>query len=154
MDARGRVTGREVGKRRRVRRRRKRARKRAGRGMREKRKAEEKKRDERRKRGRREGGRKEGVRVRVRLGVGGAIRNYCGTIDKRRLRGCTTEDSLRPNDLPYRRRLFFRLFSPLPAPLDFRPRARHAVPPTTNLPASSICNVRESARALRHPRLI
>lgn len=39
--------------------------------------------------------RKEGVRVRVRLGVGGAIRNYCGTIDKRRLRGCTTEDSRR-----------------------------------------------------------
>lgn len=47
---------------------------------------------------RRKGGRKEGVRVRVRLGVGGAIRNYCGTIDKRRLRGCTTEDSLRPSD--------------------------------------------------------
>lgn len=42
--------------------------------------------------------RKEGVRVRVRLGVGGAIRNYCGTIDKRRLRGRTTEDSLRPSD--------------------------------------------------------
>lgn len=39
-----------------------------------------------------------GVRVRVRLGVGGAIRNYCGTIDKRRLRGCTTEDSFRPSD--------------------------------------------------------
>jgi len=40
--------------------------------------------------------RKEGVRVRG----GGAIRNYCGTIDKRRLRGRTTEDSLRPSDFP------------------------------------------------------
>lgn len=46
--------------------------------------------------------------MRVRLGVGGAIRNYCGTIDKRRLRGCTTEDS--------RRRFFVsvRVFSPFP----------------------------------------
>lgn len=54
------------------------------------------------------GRRKEGVRVRVRLGVGGAIRNYCGTIDKRRLRGCTTEDS--------RRRFFVsvRVSSPFP----------------------------------------
>lgn len=55
--------------------------------------------------------RKEGVRVRVRLGVGGAIRNYCGTIDKRRLRGRTTEDSLRPSDFPSIASPLFRLFS-------------------------------------------
>lgn len=53
---------------------------------------EDEKKEERRER--------KGVRVRVRLGVGGAIRNYCGTIDKRRLRGRTTEDSLRPSDFP------------------------------------------------------
>lgn len=56
--------------------------------------------------------RKEGVRVRVRLGVGGAIRNYCGTIDKRRLRGRTTEDSLRPSDFPSTVASLFHLFSP------------------------------------------
>lgn len=72
-------------------------------------------------------GRKEGVRVRVRLGVGGAIRNYCGTIDKRRLRGCTTKDSLRPSDFFSFHSLLFpasSLFSLLP--LDFR-FSRHAV---------------------------
>lgn len=68
------------------------------------------------------GERKEGVRVRVRLGVGGAIRNYCGTIDKRRLRGRTTEDSLRPSDFPSTDSpiLSASLFSL--APLDFRSR--------------------------------
>lgn len=30
------------------------------------------------------------VGLQGRVDVGGAIRNYCGTIDKRRLRGCTT----------------------------------------------------------------
>lgn len=59
--------------------------------------------------------RKEGVRVRVGLGVGGAIRNYCGTIDKRRLRGRTTEDSLRLSDFPSTIASLFLL-----APLDFR----------------------------------
>lgn len=46
--------------------------------------------------------------------------------------------------LPYHRRLFSAssLFS-LPLGL---PPPRHAVPPTTNLPGSSICNVREPAR--------
>lgn len=71
------------------------------------RKEEEEKEEERR-------GRKEGVRARVRLGVGGAIRNYCGTIDKRRLRGRTTEDSLRPSDFSSCFRAvasLFRLFS-------------------------------------------
>lgn len=101
--------------------------------------------------------RKEGVRVRVRLGVGGAIRNYCGTIDKRRLRGRTTEDSLWPSDFPSTVAsppLFrFSLF-----PGSFRlPHSRHAVlsVPVScprNLPDSSICNVREPAPALRHPR--
>lgn len=51
------------------------------------------------------------------LGVGGAIRNYCGTIDKRRLRGRTTEDSLRPSDFSLLHVVsLFRLSSPLPTP--------------------------------------
>lgn len=66
--------------------------------------------------------RKEGVRVRVRLGVGGAIRNYCGTIDKRRLRGRTTEDSLRLSDFPSTVASLFRLLLSFlsPALSDFR----------------------------------
>lgn len=104
--------------------------------------------------------RKEGVRVRVRLGVGGAIRNYCGTIDKRRLRGRTTEDSLRPSDFPSTFHLppstvFRRLSFPflLSFPSFGLPLLRHAVfhpypcLAPRNLPDSSICNVRESARA-------
>lgn len=94
--------------------------------------------------------RKEGVRVRVRLGVGGAIRNYCGTIDKRRLRGRTTEDSLRPSDFPSTVASPFRFFS-LFLLLDFRScvMSFHPYPclAPRNLPDSSICNVREPARA-------
>lgn len=93
-------------------------------------------------------GRKEGVRVRVRLGVGGAIRNYCGTIDKRRLRGCTTEDSLWPERLPFHRLASLSpCFSSLfPALLWTSATPRHTVPPVLlvpcprNLPDSSICN--------------
>lgn len=70
---------------------------------------EDEKKEERRER--------KGVRVRVRLGVGGAIRNYCGTIDKRRLRGRTTEDSLRPSDFPSTVASLFRLFSLFPGSL-------------------------------------
>lgn len=70
--------------------------------------------------------RKEGVRVRVRLGVGGAIRNYCGTIDKRRLRGRTTEDSLRPSDFPSTVASPFR-FSLLPGSFGL-PLSRHPYP--------------------------
>lgn len=86
--------------------------------------------------------RKEGVR-----GWRRAIRNYCGTIDKRRLRGRTTEDSLRPSDpfLSFTSSLFSAslLFS-LPAHfLDFRVMP---VPCPRNLPDSSICNVRRPAR--------
>lgn len=70
---------------------------------------EDEKKEERRER--------KGVRVRVRLGVGGAIRNYCGTIDKRRLRGRTTEDSLRPSDFPSTVASLLRLFSLFPGSL-------------------------------------
>lgn len=94
--------------------------------------------------------RKEGVRVRVRLGVGGAIRNYCGTIDKRRLRGRTTEDSLRPSDFPSTVASLFR-FSLFPGSFGL-PLLRHAVVLSVlpvlcprNLPDSSICNVQEPA---------
>lgn len=80
---------------------------------------EDEKKEERRER--------KGVRVRVRLGVGGAIRNYCGTIDKRRLRGCTTEDSLRPSDFPSTVASLFRLFSLFPGSLGLPLLSRHAV---------------------------
>lgn len=39
------------------------------------------------------------------VGVGGAIRNYCGTIDKRRLRGRTTERCQADFSLPFPSRL-------------------------------------------------
>jgi len=90
--------------------------------------------------------RKEGVRVRVGLGVGGAIRNYCGTIDKRRLRGRTTEDSLRLSDFPSTVASLF-----LPPGSFGLPLLRHAVLSVLlvlcprNLPDSSICNVQEPA---------
>lgn len=103
---------------------------------------EDEKKEERRER--------KGVRVRVRLGVGGAIRNYCGTIDKRRLRGRTTEDSLRPSDFPSTVASLFRLFSLFPGslglPLLASCRSLRTVPCPRNLPDSSICNVRKPAR--------
>lgn len=85
----------------------------------------------------------------LRLGVGGAIRNYCGTIDKRRLRGRTTEDSLRPSDFPlFHIVSLFRLSSlfPTSAPSWTSAPPRDAVPCPRNLPDSSICNVRRPAR--------
>lgn len=108
-----------------------------------------------------EGRRKEGVRVRVRLGVGGAIRNYCGTIDKRRLRGRTTEDSLRPSDFPSTASPPFRLLSLLPVPLSSPGLPPPSTPrPTAARPcfAHEIFQTRqyvmfEGPRALRHPRL-
>lgn len=92
--------------------------------------------------------RKEGVRVRVRLGVGGAIRNYCGTIDKRRLRGRTTEDSLRPSDFSSTVASLFHLFSPGSFGLPLSRYVVLSVPVLCprNLPDSSICNVRKPAR--------
>lgn len=100
---------------------------------------------------------RKGVRVRVRLGVGGAIRNYCGTIDKRRLRGRTTEDSLRPSDFPSTFHLppssvaspfrFFSLFLLLDFHSCVMPFHPYPCLAPRNLPDSSICNVREPARA-------
>lgn len=82
------------------------------------------------------------------LGVGGAIRNYCGTIDKRRLRGRTTEDPLRPSDFPlFHVVSLFRLSPLFPTPAHLGlPLPRHAVPCPRNLLDSSICNVRRPAR--------
>ncbi|TGZ32599.1 hypothetical protein DBV15_08937 [Temnothorax longispinosus] len=92
--------------------------------------------------------RKEGVRVRVRLGVGGAIRNYCGTIDKRRLRGRTTEDSLRPSDFPstVASPPLFR-FSLFPGSFGL-PHSRHAV---LSVPVSCPRNLPDSTRARATP---
>lgn len=94
------------------------------------------------------GGRDDEKEKELGLGVGGAIRNYCGTIDKRRLRGRTTEDPLRSSDFPLFHVVslfrFSSLFPTRPSWTSVPASCRTSCP--RNLPDSSICNVRRLAR--------
>lgn len=85
------------------------------------------------------------------LGVREAIRNYCGTIDKRRLRGCTTEKfSLLLYLLLDLSFLFSSFFLPsFPPPQTSPPLHRSSflirVFLERRLSDSSICNVQDSS---------